>query len=145
MSSPLQHYVPQFLLSHFGHGEKRRRIYVFDKSNRGEFPGAVKKLAAERKFYDFRFKGVPLTLEPSLAELESETAQCVKVILEKGRLSTLTEPGAVQERGTIIRFLAVQIVRTAGALARANELAQNLGTLQPHYARQLLYRRSRAN
>src|ERR1700687_4976842 len=121
MSSPLHPYVQQFWLRCFGRGKTHQVINVFDKRTGNSFLGAVNKLAAERRFYDFQFKGMPMTLESSLAELESETAQCVKTILEKGRLA-VKEPEVIQERGTIIRFLAVQMVRTAGALARANDL-----------------------
>src|SRR5258705_9702207 len=110
MSSPLQHYVPLFLLKRFGRGNTHQ-VYVFDKRTGKSFSGAANKLAAERKLYDFQFKDVPVTLEPSLAELESESAQCVEAILRRGRLAR-KEPEIIQERSTIIRFLAVQLVRT---------------------------------
>jgi hypothetical protein len=124
MSSPLQHYVPRFVLKRFGRGNTYQ-VHVFDKSAGKSFSGAAHKLAAERKLYDFQFKGVPMSVEESLGELESETAKCVETILGRGRLS-VREPEVIEERGAIIRFLAVQMVRTAGALTRANDLAQKL-------------------
>jgi hypothetical protein len=124
MSSPLHHYVPQFVLRRFGRG-KTHQIFVFDKLTRKTFSGAANKLAAERRLYDFEFKDFPLTLEPSLAALESETAKCVDAILRRGHLA-VAEPEIVEERGTIIRFLAVQVVRKAGALARAVDLQEKL-------------------
>jgi hypothetical protein len=124
MSSPLHHYIPQFLLRRFGRG-KTHQIHVFDKRTGKSFSGATNKLAAERKLYDFDFKGFPLTLEPSLAGLESETARCVEAILGRRRLA-VKEPEIVEERGTLIRFIAVQMVRTAGAFAKANDLTQKL-------------------
>jgi hypothetical protein len=124
MSSPLHHYVPQFLLKRFGRG-KTHQIFVFDKQTGKTFSGAANKLAAERKFYDFEFKGVPLTMEPALAELESEMAKCAEAILKLGRLA-VKEPTLFQERNTITHFLSVQMVRTAGALARATNLGDKL-------------------
>jgi hypothetical protein len=124
MSSPLQHYVPHFVLKRFGRGNTNQ-IYAFDKSTGKTFSGAANKLAAERKFYDFEFMGVSVSLEQSLGELESKTAQCVESILQRGRLAT-QGPDLIEERSTIIRFLAVQLVRTPGALAKQNDLSKKL-------------------
>jgi hypothetical protein len=56
------------------------------KSTRQFFSSAANKLAAERKLYDFEFMCTPMTLETIVAELKSETAQCVAAILKRGRL-----------------------------------------------------------
>lgn len=125
MSSPLHHYVPHFLLRRFGRGGKTHQIHVYDKWTGKKFSSPANKLAAERKLYDFQFKGIPMTLEPSLAGLESETAQRVEAILLRGRLA-MKEPEVIQERSTLARFLAVQMVRTAGALAKQDDLARKM-------------------
>jgi hypothetical protein len=62
---------------------------------------------------EFEFKGVPMSLEESLGKLESLTAKCVEAILGRGRLS-VRKPEVIEEGGVIIRFLAVQMVRTVG-------------------------------
>jgi len=103
MSSPLQHYIPRFVLKRFGRGNTHQ-VHVFDKSAGKSFSGAAHRLAAERKLYDFQFKGVPMSLEESLGELESETAKCVEAILGRGRLS-VREPEVIEERGQLSVFL----------------------------------------
>jgi hypothetical protein len=96
MSSPLQHYVPHFMLKRFGRG-KTHQVHVFDKSTGMSFSRAANQLAAERKFYDFEFLGFPMSLEQSLAELESEAAQCIETILQRGQLA-VEEPEIIEER-----------------------------------------------
>lgn len=66
-----------------------------------------------------------MSLEQSLAGLESEAAHCIERILKRSQLA-VQEPEIIEERSAIIRFLAVQLVRTRGALARANDLAHKL-------------------
>jgi Protein of unknown function (DUF4238) len=116
------------LLKRFEHGNTHQ-VYAFDKSTGKTFSGAANKLAAERKFYDFEFMGVPASLEQSVGALESKTAQWVEAILQRGRLAT-QGPDLIEERSTIIRFLAVQLVRTPGALAQQND-AEDMPRMDP--------------
>jgi hypothetical protein len=48
----VQHYVPQFLLKHFGTG-KKDKIAVFNKQTDRVFATNVRNVAAESRFYDF--------------------------------------------------------------------------------------------
>ncbi|MBI3899920.1 MAG: DUF4238 domain-containing protein [Gammaproteobacteria bacterium] len=66
------------------------------------------EVAAERGMYDFEFMGVPVTMEPGLAELESKAANVIKRIVEEERLHHDDQ----NERTTLACFLAVQMVRT---------------------------------
>ena len=122
MSSSRQHYVPQFVLERFGH-EDTGDIYVFDKQTGNSFTTGASRVAAEWDFYNFEFKGFPLSLEQSLSELESEVAACTEEILQQRRLS-VSEPQIITERSALARFLAVQLVRTRGSFVRANQLSE---------------------
>jgi len=105
--SQLQHYVPKFLLRRFGTG-KKGHLHVLDKHTGKTFSKAASKVAAENSFYDFEFQGSRLTLEPSLAVLESRAAKHIERIVRDRCLHVLE----VQERSELSQFLAVQMVRT---------------------------------
>jgi hypothetical protein len=112
------------VLERFGH-EDTGDIYVFDKQTGKSFTTGASRVAAEWDFYNFEFKGFPLSLEQSLSELESEVAACTEEILQQGRLS-VSEPQIITERSALVRFLAVQLVRTRGSFVRANQLSEKL-------------------
>jgi len=125
MKNQIHHYVPKFLLRKFG--SESRKIYVMDKHTGKIFKLSTSKkselgVAAERGMYDFEFKGAPLTLEPSLAELESDAAIVIDRIVQTEKLDCLDVDG----RGTLARFLAVQMVRTRGTWTTHQELAERM-------------------
>jgi hypothetical protein len=70
-------------------------MYVFDKQTGKSFTTGASRVAAEWDFYNFEFKGFPLSLEQSLSELESEAAACTERILQQGRLSVSEPSGGV--------------------------------------------------
>jgi hypothetical protein len=107
----LHHYVPRFLLRRFGTG-KKDHLYVFDKHNGTVFKKAASKLAAENGFYDFEFQGFPMTIESSLADLESRAANQIRRIVDERQLHPLDPI----ERSELSQFFAVQLVRTRGFL-----------------------------
>ena len=73
-TTQLQHYVPRFLLRRFGSG-KKDRLHVFDKHTDTTFASSAAKLAAKNNFYDFKFMGDPVTIEPILGHVESKAGE----------------------------------------------------------------------
>ncbi len=116
----LHHYVPRFLLRRFGTG-KKDHVHVFDKRKGSVFKRAANKLAAENGLYDFEFHGYPLTIEPSLADLENRAACHIRRIVDVRRL----HPMDPMERGELARFFAVQLVRTRAFLETMRHLGSS--------------------
>lgn len=117
----LHHYVPRFLLRRFGVG-KKDHLHVFDKHIGSVFKRSASKLAAENGFYDFELHGYPLTIEPSLADLESSAANHIRRIVDERQL----HPMDPVERGELARFFAVQLVRTRGFLETMRYLGSSM-------------------
>jgi len=103
----VKHYVPQFLLRHFGNG-KKDQVWVYDKSTNRSFPSNTKNIASESRFYDFEYKGQPRTLETWLSELEGQAKSVISSILEADTLSALDE----EQKLLLAQFLSVQLTRT---------------------------------
>src|SRR2546427_9271248 len=95
-----QHYVPQFLLRGFASG-KRKQVYVFDKSNDGEFRSSVRNLACQRDFYD-------RDIDQWLTRLEDTSAPIIQSVRTK-RILTHLQDAEIQ---WFAGFIAVQQVRT---------------------------------
>ncbi|MGP1679948.1 MAG: DUF4238 domain-containing protein [Burkholderiales bacterium] len=107
----LHHYVPRFLLRRFV--QDGGVLHVMDKRTGRRFHISTSKksaieIAAERGMYDFEFMGVPMTMEPALAALESKAAPMIERILKEETLNH-SDPN---ERSTLAVFLAVQMIRT---------------------------------
>jgi hypothetical protein len=119
----LHHYVPRFLLRRFGTG-KKDHVHVFDKHKDSVFTRAANKLAAENGLYDFEYQGYPLTIEPSLAGLESRAANHIRRIVDERQL----HPMDPVERGELARFFAVQLVRTRAFLEMMRHLGLSMET-----------------
>jgi hypothetical protein len=126
-SPSLQHYVPQFLLRRFG-AAKKRHVWVYDKQTDRVFQASSKNVAAERGRYDFDFEGVPMTYEPSLAELEAKAATLTKRIVEARSLSVLS----AEDRAVLATFLSIQLVRTNAARAQF----RHIGTIMADWVRE---------
>jgi hypothetical protein len=103
----LQHYVPRFLLRRFVN-PSNGRVFVFNKQNDAVFCSNPDKIGAVNGIYDCKFNGVRMTLEPSLAALDSRAASQIARILKDGRLDV----SDTRQKAEISRFLAVQFVRT---------------------------------
>lgn len=126
MANQLQHYVPRFLLRQFGNG-KKEHVHVIDKQSGNEFSFSASKksaisVAAEYGMYDFEFDGNSLTIEPGLAELETQSADYVSRIVKEQRLA-IDDP---MERGILARFLAVQMVRTRAVREKQRDILDRL-------------------
>ena len=103
----LQHYVPQFLLKNFSHG-KKRRLFVYDKSNDKCFCTNTKNIAGETGFYDIEGNDGIISMEPELSRIETRASVIIKKLIEKKNLQSLTN----DERVTLAVFMAVQFLRT---------------------------------
>jgi Protein of unknown function (DUF4238) len=95
-----QHYVSQFLLRGFA-SDKRKQVYVFDKSSDNEFRSSVRNLACQRDFYD-------PDLDQWLGKLEEMSAPIIESVRTKRTLSHLQDA----EIQWLAGFIAVQQVRT---------------------------------
>lgn len=113
----LQHYVPKFLLRRFACPDNGR-VHVFDKHTGVTFVTNPNNVAAERGAYDFQFSGCDVTLEPSLAALESRAAYHIARIVRDRRLHVDDD----LERAELSRFFAVQLVRTPAYRAMSRDL-----------------------
>lgn len=125
MADQLHHYVPRFLLRRFR--SDTCVLHVMDKHTGRRFRVSTSKkssleVAAERGMYEFEFAGVPMTLEPALATLESDTAIVIDKILRAERL----DHSDAKARGTLARFLAVQLVRTRAVWATQHDVFKRM-------------------
>lgn len=125
MPEQLHHYVPQFILRKFG--TDTGVLHVMDKHTGKCFPVSAGKkstveIAAERGMYDFVFMGTPMTMEPSLSELESKAALVIQNIIDRDAL----DPYSVIERATLASFLAVQMVRTRATAATHDDVSDRM-------------------
>jgi hypothetical protein len=102
-------------------GGKRPSIWVYDKATDKIFQTNVKNVAVERGFYDLEMDEGVLTMEPSLANLETRTSGIVEALTREENLSNLDTPS----RAILAVFLGVQFVRTKEHRLRF----EHLGTL----------------
>lgn len=122
----LQHYVPRFLLRQFGSG-KKDHVHVHDKHTGKSFSFSASKksaiaVAAEYRMYDFEFAGEQITIEPGLADLESQTAEFVVRLIREEKFD-VDNP---MERATLAAFLAVQMVRTRAVIEQSNDIMSRM-------------------
>jgi Protein of unknown function (DUF4238) len=103
---PIHHYVPRFLLKNFCTG-KKPRLWVFDKARGVAFQANVQKIGGERRFYETTIGEKVLSLESTLALLETHASKVIKRIIDARNLSMLTP----DDRATVALFVAVQMVR----------------------------------
>jgi hypothetical protein len=118
----VQHYVPQFLLRQFGHG-KKDRVHVFDKQTSRSFATNAKNVASESAFYNFRVGQHKATLEPGLANLESQTKPLIQRMLDQDSASVFS----AKEKALLCAFLAVQFTRTRAFREQWRSLPEMLG------------------
>jgi hypothetical protein len=125
MADQLHHYIPRFLLRRFG--SDTGVLHVMDKHSGRRFSVSTSKksrlaVAAERGMYEFDFAGVPMTVEPALAALESEAAVIIDGIVRAEKLDHADR----NQRGTLARFLAVQLVRTRAVWATQQDIFKRM-------------------
>jgi uncharacterized protein DUF4238 len=102
-----QHYVPQLLLKGFA-SQKRKQLYVFDKSTEKVFRSSVRNLACERGFYHLENGEDPNRVDRWLGQLEEATAPIIRSVRTQKTLNHLK----TAERQWLAAFIAVQHVRT---------------------------------
>lgn len=125
MSDPLQHYVPKFMLRRFS--GTRDLVHAYDKREDKVFAFSTSKkskvgVAAERAIYDFEFQGVPMTLEPSLSNLETKAAEVTSKVIQSRKI----DPEWHMEKAILASFLAVQLVRTKSIMATLDDLSDRM-------------------
>jgi hypothetical protein len=102
----VHHYVPQFLLKHFGNG-KKDQVWVFDKVTKRSFSTNAKNVASESRFYEFKVGEEKVSLEPWLSTLESGAKPLLSAVL---RTDSLAELGP-DERERLAQFFSIQFTR----------------------------------
>jgi hypothetical protein len=121
MPKELHHYVPRLVLKNFSAG-KSLQIWVYDKATDRTFQTNIINVAAEKGFYDLEVDGAVLTLEPELANLETQAANILNALLGQKTLRVLN----TSMRNILAVFLAVQFVRTKEYRLRFEHLGQSL-------------------
>lgn len=104
-----QHYVPQFLLRHFGTGTRKNpRIWVLDKSNKETRNASIRDVAHENAFYEYHeANGTHIELENLMQQMDSIGARIINEIVRRGILAPTAE-----DRVWLSYFIACQMVRT---------------------------------
>lgn len=111
-----QHYIPQFLLRLFGHGQGHGHVWTCDKATGVIKPRSVRKSASGPDFYAINFpdaRGRDTSLEDAFEILETAAAPFLKVLgsLPPGR----HEMGA-GERDLLAGWLALSYARVPGTI-----------------------------
>lgn len=101
-----QHYVPRFLLKNFT--QENEQLFVFDKQNSNVFKTNIKKIVAEKGFYNFDFEGTELTLEQSLSHVEADAAKVIQNIIDNQSLQQVSK----EDYLLLALFIAIQFNRT---------------------------------
>jgi len=101
------HYVPQFILNRFS-AEKKKRLYVFDKTNSKVFLSHVRDVGHENYFYQDNDMGFNVNTETRLSELENICAPVIESIVNHQCLPSIGS----DEHRIICLFIAVQLSRT---------------------------------
>lgn len=99
-----------------------KQIFVYDKLNDRSFPKALKSVASEIGFYDFRMGDSFASIDPSLTELESRTAPIIDRLRSSSDLASLN----AKERIVLAQFVCVQTFRTKVDRERFVDLTQML-------------------
>jgi len=103
-----EHYVPQFYLRNFARQKGRDYlISCFDKANKNTFTVNIRKIGAERKFYDIS-TDVEQEFEKELSKLEGELNLAYRKLIDSQDLEVLNK----KEKMSIASFLALQFIRT---------------------------------
>jgi hypothetical protein len=101
-----QHYVAQFLLNGFRANEKEQ-IHVFDKHQERTFRTAIRNVAAECGFYNYKDGATPESAEPFLANMEADCSRVINRIRDAQSIASLT----AEDRATLTMFTGIQILR----------------------------------
>lgn len=113
-----QHFVPQFYLRNFGHGNSLKLICLYNLQT-GKFvpDAAIKNQACADYFYE---KGQ--VIESALSKMETSVQPIISQVLRSG---TLPNWGS-QEHLQLLKFLVYQRVRTQFAVDEADEQTEKM-------------------
>ncbi|PSW44811.1 DUF4238 domain-containing protein [Photobacterium leiognathi] len=112
-----QHYVPQFLLSNFTQG-KKKRLHVFDLKSKKSFVSHVRDVGHENNFYHHSSNGNQM--EFALGTIETEVAPIIDQILNEETVANVTD----QQREILCYFTLVQILRVNAVREMLTEFSQ---------------------
>ncbi len=103
----VQHYVPRFILKRFAQ-PGTSKVWAYDKWKGTAFNPNIRKIAAEKGFYNLELDEETVTIEPVLAHLEGNASTIIGKIVDSRSLITVD----TEARAILAVFLAVQFVRT---------------------------------
>lgn len=109
-----QHYVPQFLLRNWSDDKSSIKTYLLNENK--VIPAASISSQAQKHY----LYGEDQVIEEILCSLEEESSLIISKFLT-GNLNL-----SLEERKTIIHFIAMQNVRTPNAIQRTNDMATAL-------------------
>ena len=112
-----QHYVPQFLLSNFTLG-KKKRLHIFDLKSERSFVSHVRDVGHENNFYHHTKDGNQM--EFALGSIETDVAPVIDQILKEETVANLTE----HQRETLCYFTLVQMMRVNSVRESLTEFSQ---------------------
>lgn len=112
-NKPKHHYVPQFILRNFiTKPYKKDQVWCFDKQTEKDFKNNVDSVAAEFDFYDYDTEKGKVTVEPTLADLETEWSVTVEKIVANGKLEGLT----IEDIKNLCLYTSFAMLRTRNKL-----------------------------
>jgi hypothetical protein len=95
---------------------------VFDKKTEKIFSTNIKNIAAENGFYNFKEKGVSLSAEQNLGNLETITANLINRINKEETLANITDG----EKIILSIFIAAQITRVKQTRIKLKKVSDDL-------------------
>lgn len=117
MEPKKQHYIPQFLLSKFAMG-KKKRIHVFDLKMSKSFVSQIRDVGHENNFYNHPDDGNDMEYE--LGKLETEVAPIIDKIISDETIKNITK----DELKNICLFAVVQMLRVKSLRERLGEIGE---------------------
>lgn len=125
-----QHYVPQFYMRNFLHGESDR-IHLFNFENRCEFHDSTRNVCSESWFYDdkiVRDSEHDAVIEKQLDEFEGQFASAIEMLIERQRIDVLSQ----ETKRSLLRFVSFQAFRTPNPMEHYDELVDSVATDKAH-------------
>lgn len=130
MASSVQHHLPRFILQRFATGKRKNpQIYAFDKHANSSLRASVRRVAAERGYYELTLDkrhGIRATLEPSLSRVEAVAATLLERIVKSESLSVISRG----DRTQLALFFAIQFVRGPATRVFMRYMSEELGRVQ---------------
>jgi hypothetical protein len=115
VTSENQHYIPQFMLRRFGHGQGHGLVWICDKASGRISPRSVRKSASGPDFYAVNYpdRGKDSSLEDVFEALETMAAPLVRTL---GNLPPGRHEFSPEARELLAGWLALSYARVPGAI-----------------------------